>query len=822
MWKTITAKENSIVRLFNSTFKDAENVVTALDGSTVVLKESQFVDNRTTLYIPAVPGVPQNDVAVSVIGNTFHSSGTLAQPYPGQTTAVGSVGYAAVDANKAVVDLTGGGNVIDGMGMGIVGNNCNLDVEGFTFRNIQPDAAYGTSAGIYLKGQNSILDQLGFGQNGSPSFEDCALGIVTEFANVKSRNNKMVDVGVGYRVSNSANRTVELSANYIDADYHGMDLRMNGGATQFLVQDNTIDFGNVNGGPYPYCFGIVVNEAQEPNNDSRIVDNTILFNAKQASRVGIGLLSAGKWLVAGNTLTMASNSFNWYGIANNGSRTPEISCNTITGASSTSFPNENQAAILSNMGIAPKVSCNVVDNTANGLLFNGAATGNPLVRGNEFHRHKWGLHLSANALIGTQERKGNLWFDPPAAGGWGAWYENIQNAQLFKFMYNPATINGGSTEPPSWEPIQWFQLAPGANFACSNGQGVDYCSQFAAAQAGQEGITDLDEQIAADSLGNDPYTEESRWMLSGGLYQKLDDDPALLDSLPDMADFHLELQGSTIAAFKAIGDDRSALYHMDSTVVTQLQANRVQIEVHMNQVKDEMALLDDTTLTAAERNAVIAGMDGYRQNIQTLTTWNSTALDAARASKVQNADSAGSANDGIGTTELIEANQKAVNKLYLAVIAKEVEGFTTDQTNTLFAIANQCPMVGGNAVYQARSLYRTIDDGYAFDDPLLCLPHGIIVKSTIAEDASAIGIVPDPAWDEATLVLEEPLEEPGTLVLYNALGKEVMRMAVSPDQPRTSFGIGRLSPGMYHYRVVTSTGLAGLGKWSVVRNASGK
>ncbi|NUQ16673.1 MAG: hypothetical protein HUU33_15280 [Flavobacteriales bacterium] len=40
------------------------------------------------------------------------------------------------------------------------------------------------------------------------------------------------------------------------------------------------------------------------------------------------------------------------------------------------------------------------------------------------------------------------------------------------------------------------------------------------------------------------------------------------------------------------------------------------------------------------------------------------------------------------TSELIEANEKAVNEVYLATIGKDVDGFTTTQANDLFAIAN--------------------------------------------------------------------------------------------------------------------------------------
>lgn len=84
--------------------------------------------------------------------------------------------------------------------------------------------------------------------------------------------------------------------------------------------------------------------------------------------------------------------------------------------------------------------------------------------------------------------------------------------------------------------------------------------------------------IAKDSLENDPYTEESKYMLKGGLYKKLDDNAALRNSEQELVDFYNDLQGSTTAAFKSIDDSQKTLNNMDSSVVVQLQANRAQIE----------------------------------------------------------------------------------------------------------------------------------------------------------------------------------------------------------------------------------------------------
>ncbi|MBK6894731.1 MAG: hypothetical protein IPH00_16775 [Flavobacteriales bacterium] len=216
----------------------------------------------------------------------------------------------------------------------------------------------------------------------------------------------------------------------------------------------------------------------------------------------------------------------------------------------------------------------------------------------------------------------------------------------------------------------------------------------------------------------------------------------------------------------------------------------------MDSVKAGMVQMDDSTLTDAQRSAILSGLSGYRSNIGTLTAWNNSALQLAGTAKVLTADGIKAANTNVGTTKLIESNEKQVNEIYLSTVGKDVDTFTVDQTNTLFYIANQCPMVGGNAVYRARSLYRLIDDEQQFDDPQLCLQHGIIVKRLVpAQEADTIGVVPNPARDGATLVLGEPLEA-GVFILFNSVGVEVMRLHVPTEEPRCPFSTSRLATGV--------------------------
>jgi len=175
------------------------------------------------------------------------------------------------------------------------------------------------------------------------------------------------------------------------------------------------------------------------------------------------------------------------------------------------------------------------------------------------------------------------------------------------------------------------------------------------------------------------------------------------------------------------------------------------------------------------------------------------------------------ASAAITTSELIEANEKDVNDIYLAIIGKDVDHFMPEQTAALLDIANQCPMVGGNSVFRARALYTLIDDRQDYDDELLCLQHGIIVKSLRQPSVVGLSVIPNPATNEATLVLTETLNEPGVFVVFDALGAEVLRSVVPVQTLRWSMNTELLAPAMYQYQVRGPSGLLGVGKLTIVR-----
>ena len=815
MWKGITADDGCIVLMNDTRVLDSEFGLRALNSAILWVNGSEFLNNRAAITVPDQGQF--NSVGIFVANTLFHAPGPLALPYPDQTSALGQQGFAGLDINRMSLDFTAGGNTFRNLSNGIVARRCDVSVSGCYMDAIQPDPAYaysGNGAGIYAYGRKGwyTLKQQGFGMQGPPSFAACFWGIYTEYMNVRSADNRMEGMETAYHVERSGYRSVDLLNNDIRNHRSGIELLFNDGADHVLVQGNEIHFGDFTAcSPCPSYSGILVSEGNYANPSSVIRNNILQYYLNGASRQGVNLITADDWLVADNELRMVHNIFSQTGVLQNGCRRTEVSCNLIHCADN-NLINDRQAAIRSFNCTDALISCNDMDKTTNGMLFNGVGTGAD-VRGNSMRYHKYGLFLSTNAVVGVQDHRGNLWHLNPAPGGLGA--ENLNtNALGFPFVYNPQIISGGNTQPPSWSPTGWFNLGIESNYTCIDGIGDDYCGQFSERCLGC--ITELDERVAEGELENAPYTTETLYLLGAELYAKLDEHPDLLDA-QQMTDFYADKQSSNLPLFKAIEDEKLALYDLAPAALEQLELNREEAEALTPLLHAALQELGDPALSVAARNSLLSVIAGYRQTLGTLAAYQATALDIASTSKALNAESVRIANQGITTSELIEANEKQVTDIYLATIGADVDEFTVAQVTALQEIAGQCPLVGGNAVFRARALYTHIDAGVDYDDALLCLPHGILIKSKVEAATSTVRIIPNPAMAMATLQLSAPLAAPATLVIRDALGTEVMRSRVPGQTSTWQLGLEPLAPALYHYQLISAVGVVGEGKLIIVQ-----
>lgn len=139
------------------------------------------------------------------------------------------------------------------------------------------------------------------------------------------------------------------------------------------------------------------------------------------------------------------------------------------------------------------------------------------------------------------------------------------------------------------------------------------------------------------------------------------------------------------------------------------------------------------------------------------------------------------------------------------------------EANTLYAIASQCPMVGGNAVYRARALYSLVDDEEEFDDPAICLQQGIIVRSADEDGGNVVQVLPNPATDEATPIYQLDEGATGEFIIRDAMGRAIARHNVGSEQNRFAFSTTQLAAGLYHFVLIVDDEQVGDGKLTIVR-----
>jgi hypothetical protein len=177
-------------------------------------------------------------------------------------------------------------------------------------------------------------------------------------------------------------------------------------------------------------------------------------------------------------------------------------------------------------------------------------------------------------------------------------------------------------------------------------------------------------------------------------------------------------------------------------------------------------------------------------------------------------------NAALAATVQIEDNEKKVNEIYLATVAKDVFEFTTDQMQELYAIASQCPLAGGQAVYRARSLYSLADKNTFFNNFAICEAAGYAMrkpeKTKSKLGANQIKIYPNPANESATLEYNLPGVDEVQLTLMGITGQLIKVEIIKGDKGWHTFSTKDMKPGAYQYKVSSSTGNT-FGKLIIIR-----
>jgi len=855
MWKGIRLELNAKLSTRHSSLQGAQYGIKASDRNIITIDATDFISNYIGIYVPDLAAAPQifNSTSIWIARSRFFGGGVLPDSYQGQKNymnqlpAKSTIPYAGILAFRIYQLFLGqdpnmyAPNQFFNMSNGIVGKRSNLiKIINCKFFDLIPDPSYYLSSltafgscyngsAIYGSGNKTqwAINQSGFGGtvNDQFTFKNCKYGIFADRITLASHDNKMEEMTTGYRAQ-MVRTGVDINNNTIDALQDAIQMIQcdNNNIANSIIS-NWIVFGN-NDVNASYA-GINVQENKIQNFRSRIHDNDIIFRTNSTSaRYGIVALSSLSLEVTRNRISNADNAKNWDGIHMDDCNSNIISCNIIEATGSIPQYKSDQSAIKNTMGDGPVIACNWMNNSPNGLFVIGqiGVQHNMVVKGNEFHDHFLGLRYGTNTIGQAQDKQGNLWPANPPSGILQAINENPNvNAFIdyyFVHLTNPTPPTNYTYYPTfSASGTPWFKPDPfpfNFNESCDIPVPDYYCdSNFPSAI---NDVTELDRKIAIDSIENDPYTIETKWMLKKALYSKLIDNPGLLtDSL--LNSFNLSMQNSLIADLKNVEIGREGLFDKDTFLISSLDQNLQNYNVAFNLLESQMDLLQQAIENGWNTLSILDDIS-FLQNtvidIVTISTGLNETHDQTRNALVVTIESG---NSQLVTTYTIEDNEKAVNNIYLATIGHDNFQFTTVQLSTLRSIAIQCPLSGGSAVFRARALLFIAEGTLYYNDRDICWNAGIELKQAAQNGTfkPVVSIHPNPANEQTTVEYTFPTGEQVKYALYSTTGSSIERYTLSETSHSFVINTLKLLPGVYHIALTGSKGTNYNGRLVIIR-----
>jgi hypothetical protein len=171
-----------------------------------------------------------------------------------------------------------------------------------------------------------------------------------------------------------------------------------------------------------------------------------------------------------------------------------------------------------------------------------------------------------------------------------------------------------------------------------------------------------------------------------------------------------------------------------------------------------------------------------------------------------NLNGASISNSGITPVNLIEQNHRTVNAIYASLATGAAA--TPQQVGDLQAIAWQCPLEGGNAVYRARTLLCLVMDEVIFFDDSCVVLSTARMQQPESEQAPAVKssgnckVYPNPNDGNMTLEYEAQENQSGEFAIFDMTGRQVATYQLLPGNNRMEINLTGLSTGMYFYKMV--------------------
>ncbi len=810
LWRTIRVGFNGALWMYKNDPQDADNIVAnawsgifAYSLSNLHLSDIVFDANMVGLYIPPVPTIPDvplpttlpNMINLTKFDNLKFMGSELLPPYNTSciddpfsysnffTVSPLAASYCGVlihdvgpEVNLSATSLESK-ILYSGMRSGIIAKRSNTKVENSVFRDLQNLAGsnYPSSGfGILSTGQNHRLLQKGFGKGSVPSFRNVRRPVSAQGVDLTVKENRMIDnITIGVVADNCKNQTIIVEDNSMDAKFTGLFLTHNDPVMEISVKRNDIGIDDTDPGP---TYGIRSwGLGMHPHVGAIFEDNVVSNISGEGTLVAIQANSVAGYNMESNMTLSKSGGIKIY----SGDEVI-VRSNTVKGIS-----DDAGSGIYVEMSPNSIVVCNDLLKNEFGLHFNHVSMLSKIGQ-NVFHDgypSTNSLYYTATAMTSPQINMQNTWCDETAImGGYEAFHEDPNLAFLSEYQVLSNSDECFSPDPVS--PVDgWYKYYPSLPAPLS-------CPEYDRSTRSE--LSEFERLIAIDSLESPENAPAYLWNVQRDLYEILTEWPDTSWSGSVYGGFLDQMDTSAVGIWYAIEEDIYQLLLPDPDIV-ELQSD---ITDTLTQWLEDIAfyrgVIDTASSSVDSLNAVLA-IDTLQLELETFTIgWDLqwVLLDSLR--KVVLFDMLTQVNAAPASDDWTESLQT----VWSAVLKMEIFGPDTlngSLVSDLHAIASECPLTHGRAVYLAASLLST-KSTHVYD--FACAPPSPLLSATSEPFVSSgtLRVIPNPATDRLLIGLTGDQPDGNIFITYIS-GAQALTQRVSGSTMEIS--VAHLPAGMY-------------------------
>ncbi len=825
MWRSVTVQPHARLTFRHNTVADAQyanwvNPASWLASfftspTQVDIQFNNYVRNHVDLNIPGSGGGWIGGVVwqTPFIGNDMLSVGPANPLLPACPLAVpnnyeqvfGYAGATISGANFNIGTAGGSANTFSNLRNGVVADGVFLNVDGANFTNMvgflgidMPSLDFSRGVGVAANGCFANVRDSWFDRAGHAMFLNGGLNTV--------QRNTTTQVRLGLETREPIGLWVLDKNNFGFLDF-GIRARELAGSPNFFlgggyrIDDNDFSTQDVQAdinGDWAIQLRNTASTVMSENFAS-VSRNRIHINDQIAG--GLQVTNQDAWGISDNRVDFTAHPNNvtltGNGVNLQNSRYNRLYGNELNDVAGTAGGTIGFAV---NTSVGNVFCCNSTNRNSIASMFTGECNGTDY-RTTTMSSHDLSLFLPEGTRIGKQRSLTMTNSNVFGCNSGLAANDNVQTVILdSEFFVTDLTC---PRHPQSVFPTTgWFTEIEASDVEC----GSDPQCTPVTYPRGRNTVEGSDLSIAQSLYPSTPRYAALHWEGTRDLYARLKQYPAdmLGQSAAVDAFYAAAEQGSAIKAFYGAEVAIAAVREVPAAWGQALKTATDSINAIEQRTKSALVSLANVS-TRADSLSVYWHSEALRSGIvvpMAVVLEKQHQLDSLRRAR---AAAALPAVLALPASSILQSNRKSVLRIYLEVTAAGANHLTAAQFATVKAVAEQCALEGGSAVYTARALYQ-MNEKRHFDDLALCGESQ--ERSTSAQRLVKKGVAlwPNPSTGRVQVFVPGiETEQSVHLRVTDVSGRVVLEQNGTTSDGNLLLDGSSLTPGIYFCQVCTTS-----------------